>query len=318
MSEMSGAYHEGEIAVQERAGVRETARKVGGIIGNAMPPVAAAFIEEQRFAVAGFADGEGRVWASLLVGEPGFLHSDTESTLTVERLPPASDPLTARLQEVEDGLPLGLLVIYLRDRKRMRANGTAYPRANGFDLHLSEVYSNCPKYIQSREISTEDRIEGTAVIVSRGTVLTDEQRAFVSQADTLFIATRHPQRGVDASHRGGMPGFVRILDERTLVFPDYAGNRMFNTLGNLQVEPAAGLLFVDWATGATLQLTGDAQTLWAEEVTAVEQDLGESLVGAQGRAVRLTLREWRQTNGERGGLRETQFIAYSPANPKAE
>ncbi len=82
------------------------------------------------------------------------------------------------------------------------------------------------------------------------------------RADTFFIASAHPQRGADASHRGGRPGFVVVADGgRRLTFPDYSGNRMFQTLGNLTVNPRTGLLLLDWKTGSTLQLTGRAQII---------------------------------------------------------
>src|SRR5262249_11419821 len=87
-------------------------------------------------------------------------------------------------------------------------------------------------------------------------------RQWLETADTFFIATAHPQSGLDASHRGGKPGFVRVLDERTLLFPDYAGNNMFNSLGNISVNPRVGLLFPDFNTGRALQLPGKAEILW--------------------------------------------------------
>ena len=83
------------------------------------------------------------------------------------------------------------------------------------------------------------------------------------------IATAHPERGADASHRGGNPGFVRIVDAHTLLIPDYAGNTMFLTLGNIQANPRAGLLFVDFASGSLLQLSGTAEIGWDSAETAL-------------------------------------------------
>jgi uncharacterized protein len=98
----------------------------------------------------------------------------------------------------------------------------------------------------------------------------------VARADTFFIASAHPERGADASHRGGRPGFVQVApDGRSLRFPDYTGNRMFKTLGNLTVEPRAGLLFVDWESGATLQLTGRADVVWDDTERRVEFAIDE-------------------------------------------
>ena len=104
----------------------------------------------------------------------------------------------------------------------------------------------------------------------RSSALDARTRALVAGADTFFIATWHPGGGADASHRGGRPGFVRVLDDRTLEFPDYPGNNMFNTLGNLVGHPRAGLLFVDFERGDLLQLTGRAKIRW-EPATAVRR-----------------------------------------------
>jgi ferredoxin-NADP reductase len=95
----------------------------------------------------------------------------------------------------------------------------------------------------------------------------DLQRA-VEGADTFFIATGHrgegeaPAFGMDASHRGGAAGFVRVAGERSLLIPDYAGNNHFNTLGNLELDSRAGLLFVDFERGDLFQLTGQAVVEW--------------------------------------------------------
>nr|HRD10520.1 pyridoxamine 5'-phosphate oxidase family protein [Mycobacterium sp.] len=84
----------------------------------------------------------------------------------------------------------------------------------------------------------------------------------IESADTFFLGTTHPEAGNDASHRGGPAGFVRVTDER-LWWPDYPGNNMFNSFGNLAVDPTAALLFVDFRTGDTLQLSGTATVDWA-------------------------------------------------------
>ena len=114
-------------------------------------------------------------------------------------------------------------------------------------LQVDESYPNCPKYIQKRQVTAN--LVGTdqpTLTVERGDALGPEQRAVITKADTLFVASVHPERGVDASHRGGNPGFVTIVDDRTLRIPDYKGNCMFNTFGNFVVNPRAGLIFVDF------------------------------------------------------------------------
>ena len=99
-------------------------------------------------------------------------------------------------------------------------------------------------------------------MVHDGLALTAKQQDWIQKADTFFVATAHPFRGADASHRGGQPGFVAVVDAQTLIWPDYSGNMMFNTLGNIVSNPKSGLLFLDFDTGRTLQLTGAAEIVW--------------------------------------------------------
>ena len=74
-----------------------------------------------------------------------------------------------------------------------------------------------------------------------GSLLTADRRDWILRADTLFVASAHPGQGADASHRGGRPGFVQIPHPQTLRIPDYPGNNTFNTLGNFENYPHAGL-----------------------------------------------------------------------------
>jgi predicted pyridoxine 5'-phosphate oxidase superfamily flavin-nucleotide-binding protein len=133
-------------------------------------------------------------------------------------------------------------------------------------LMTQEVYGNCPKYIQQRRL-TSVAVPETAAL--RTTTLDVRQRSRIAASDTLFIATFHPQGGADASHRGGPPGFVRVLDESRLTFPDYPGNNMFNTLGNLVAAPRAGLLVPDFESGSALQISGRATVEWMGTTAAV-------------------------------------------------
>ncbi len=76
------------------------------------------------------------------------------------------------------------------------------------------------------------------------------------------MSRRQHRNGVDVSHRGGKPGFVRVDDARTLSAPDFIGNFFFNTLGNLTLNPRAGLLFIDFENGDLLYLAVTAEILW--------------------------------------------------------
>jgi hypothetical protein len=154
-----------------------------------------------------------------------------------------------------------MIVIHLVARHRVRLNGTAQARPGGRIMFSTrQVYGNCPQYIQARAIvGNRDIFPAPARF---GNELQPDQRHSIEQADTLFIATFHPHSGADASHRGGRPGFVCVESETRLLFPDYRGNNMFNTLGNIVSNPRTGLLFPDFQSGSALQLSGSARILW--------------------------------------------------------
>jgi predicted pyridoxine 5'-phosphate oxidase superfamily flavin-nucleotide-binding protein len=297
-------YHDGEREVQRRAGVGDLALRTAKVIRPEIPSAAREFLLEQPMAVAASVGADGGVWASLLTGEPGFLAAVDERTVRVGVSPAPGDPLA---DDLGDGAPVGLLAIDLSNRRRMKAKGTArLLPGGGFELRTERVYALCPKYIQAREWELRDDAgEGRARGPERGEVLTPRQRRWISRADTFFVATFHPETGADASHRGGFPGFVEVLDERTLAWPDYRGNRMFNTLGNLAENPRAGLLFVDFETGDTLQLAGEASVAWCEGRVAPRP-------GAE-RAVRFRVHQVLETPA--AGKLRWRFREYSPFNP---
>jgi hypothetical protein len=126
-------------------------------------------------------------------------------------------------------------------------------------VDAEQIYANCPKYIAPREVIS--RLPVPTRPESRGQSLEWGHRGWIENADTFFIATSHPDAGADCSHRGGPPGFVRVEDGE-LQWDDFPGNAMFNTLGNLNVNPACGLVFVDWKQARLLQLSGNARLVW--------------------------------------------------------
>ncbi|MFE3560222.1 pyridoxamine 5'-phosphate oxidase family protein [Streptomyces sp. NPDC059193] len=252
----TGAYHWGPLAVQERVGVRDAAEHVGRSIGTGIRDVAAAFLGLQPHLVVGAADEAGRMWASLLTGAPGFVRATGPDRITVAGGLPDGDPLERALATA--GTRVGTIALDPRTRRRMRLNGTLEVTGRGFAVHAEQVFANCPKYLQKRQ-PLDLAAEGAGV-VRRGDALTPDQERAVRAADTFFVATTAEADGADASHRGGLPGFVEVASPGELSWPDYAGNAMFLTLGNLAADPRAGLLFPDWESGALLQLSGRART----------------------------------------------------------
>jgi predicted pyridoxine 5'-phosphate oxidase superfamily flavin-nucleotide-binding protein len=298
---MGSAYHAGELEVQERAGVRLMAGKIAGSIHHSLPPVASAFLEQRRFVVVATEGEDGRPWASMLTGQPGFARVLDPRTVRIEAVPVPGDPLEGNLDVSRF---IGLIAPDLAARRRLRINGRLERAGDGaLLLHADQVYSNCPKYIQRRD-GDEGTVERMPVLVRRAGSLTAEQRDWIRRADTFFIATLSPEVGADASHRGGMPGFVTVAGDR-LVWPDYTGNSMFNTLGNIAAHPWAGLLFPDFESGAVLQLTGRATIDW-------DQTRAAAVSGAE-RLVRFEAEQAVEIAGVLPlGLR---LLEYSPFNP---
>lgn len=259
-------FHAGELAIQARFGAQERMDKQARrMVRDYLPEQHQQFFAQLSYLIVGTVDTGGNLWASILVGEPGFLSSPNEHTLRVAAQPLLGDLLAITLAE---GIDIGLLGIELHTRRRNRLNGTITAiHANSFDVHVGQSFGNCPQYIQSRMFELVES-DSTIPKVHQFTTLGAEERAIITAADTFFIATAYQAksagaaRGVDVSHRGGKPGFVRIDDDGTLTIPDFSGNFHFNTFGNLELNPRAGLLFVDFDSGDILYLTGTAEVIW--------------------------------------------------------
>ncbi|MGH0031884.1 MAG: pyridoxamine 5'-phosphate oxidase family protein [Myxococcota bacterium] len=258
-------FHAGEQRVQERLGVRDAiepwARKA---VRPFLPQQHRDFYASLPFLVAAARDREGRPWATLLAGAPGFASSPDPTTLDVAALPVAGDALEKALAAGDD---VGFLGIELATRRRNRVNGRVASRHTwGFRVAVDQTFGNCPQYIHERDWEpAEPRTEAGRAVHEQ---LDPELARWIEGADTFFIASGHRAEGedaafgMDASHRGGEPGFVRVDGPHGLLFPDYAGNDHYNTLGNLELDPRAGLLFLDFAAGDLLQLTGRTQVTW--------------------------------------------------------
>jgi uncharacterized protein len=298
-------FHEGELAVQQRAGVRATADEVSDGITDYIPERSREFLERRRFAVLGTVDSHERAWASVVTGEPGFISVTGPQSLTLNSLPPAGDPLIENLARHSH---VALLAIDFLNPRRVRANGAGIIENDAIHMETNQVYGNCRRYIQERIFVGPRPIDpARAVAATRSSSLSRAQSDQITRADTFFIATDHPVGGADLSHKGGDPGFVRVIDARHLSFPDYNGNSMFNTLGNITVNPLAGILFVDFDSGRTVQLTGRGSIDWSPEHVRTS-------VGAE-RIIDFEIDEIID-NGD-GFPLLTRFRQYSRFNPKS-
>jgi ferredoxin-NADP reductase len=209
-------------------------------------------------------DRDARPWVTLLSGADGFTTSPDPHHLVIRAVPVAGDALESALSP---GVDVGILGIELATRRRNRANGhVASSGPDELTIQIDQTFGNCPQYIREREWHRVT--DGPAPRAKRDDHLSGAQRRWIESADTFFIASGYrgegesPTFGMDASHRGGARGFVEVCSGRQLRFPDYAGNNHYNTIGNLVLDPGAGLLFIDFESGSLLQLSGTATIDW--------------------------------------------------------
>jgi predicted pyridoxine 5'-phosphate oxidase superfamily flavin-nucleotide-binding protein len=119
---------------------------------------------------------------------------------------------------------------------------------------MSRIYHDGQRELQREfdSVRLADRLEQ----VTYRTRITPEDRTFIESRDMFFLATADAEGRPNCSYKGGDPGFVRVLDETTIAFPNYDGNGMFLSFGNARVNPNVGLLFIDFQSPKRLRLNG--------------------------------------------------------------
>ena len=262
-------FHSGEIEAQQRAGVEADAAAGGQFIRNHMPEQHRAFFAALPYLVVASGDDAGQPWVTILEGQQGFVTSPDAAHLSIAARPGPDDPLAAALGP---GSAIGLLGIELSTRRRNRLNGTVSANGDGLQIAVRQSFGNCPQYINERGWS---RVGRNAEPASRASDRLDAvQMTRIGKADTFFIGSGHAadgrdaSDGFDASHRGGRPGFLTINADGSLSFPDFSGNRFFNTLGNIEADGRVGLFIPDFSSGAGIFLTGLATVDWTPDRAA--------------------------------------------------
>ena len=288
-SSSQSPFHAGELELQALTGKREAMEQFGRqAIRSFMPDQHRSFFAQLPFLVVGAVDDDGWPWAGLLPGRPGFLSTPSETILDIGSIGLPADPAALAIRE---GAPVGLLGIELHTRRRNRLNGHVLEKhGEGFRVSVDQSFGNCPQYIRNRDVTfirepnepPSDRSQR-----SYFSELDSKAQALIGRADTFYVSSFVEARdnprveGVDVSHRGGRPGFVKV-DGNVLTIPDFSGNYLFNTLGNFLLNPKAGLVFPDLGTGDVLTLTGTVEVLAEDDPDVV------SFEGAQ-RGWRFTL-----------------------------
>jgi hypothetical protein len=130
----------------------------------------------------------------------------------------------------------------------------------------AQLYNEGSRLFQDRFDTRRlaERIESRLV----ADCLDDEDREFIERRDMFFLSTVDHRGYPTCSYKGGDPGFVRVLDERTIAFPNYDGNGMYLSMGNVAAQHKVGLLFIDWENPQRLRIHGDASVDFEDPLTA--------------------------------------------------
>ena len=306
---MENVFHQGELAVQILAGDEQTAEQIGKrAIKKAIVSGANPFIEQQAMTIVSSRDNNGNLWASALLGEVGFIKIPNKVEVTFDRKMIHSTTSDIFYQNIQTNKEIGLLFIEHATRRRFRVNGKATLTEDKIQVNVLEAYGNCPKYLQRSVFSIPEDVQQVAPIITNGNNLGESEKEWIRKADTFYLATQSKEGKADASHRGGNPGFVEILEDGTLKIPDYPGNFMYNSLGNIYSNPNAGLTFVDFKKGEILQLTGKGKVHFNQ---MSESDLQKT--GNTGRYWLFKTEQWIRTKNHHKV--DWEFIDYSPFNP---
>jgi hypothetical protein len=300
-------FHDGELEVQKRAGEEANAEANSPMIIDRMYSGALNFIRQRQMAVLSSRDANGHRWASIVFGPKGFLEPIGPESLQIVVPSAERDTRDPLWQNLQTDPHLGLLLIELANRRRLRINGDALLTDKEIVLKVTQSFPNCPKYITSREIEVEPADVSTSDSKAlEGEVLPARIQKMIATADVLFLATGHPERGNDASHRGGSPGYIEVVDTKTLRLPDYPGNGLFNSLGNVVRDPEVGLLIPDFEHGRQLQLTAIAKILW-------DQADPEGRSGGTNRFVEFAISRWLER--PLPARLKSAILSHSPYNP---
>ncbi|KAK4232596.1 hypothetical protein QBC38DRAFT_463225 [Podospora fimiseda] len=284
LQELHNGWHAGEQAVHKLLRVPTSSRE--NPTSSGLPPSYARRVTISPLVALGALDDQGRPWTAIWGGERGFIRPVAQGVLGLQSIvDKTNDPvLKSLLDGIPDGevyqtadgqgKPISALSIDLESRDRVKLAGKmvvgtlgARPGTDSLGevqmaLHIQESLGNCPKYLNKKTIRAHIP---SPELVSNTLPLPEEAVKLISQADMFFLSSTNNQT-MDTNHRGGAPGFVRVLtnsesDGVTLVYPEYSGNRLYQTLGNLHVNPLIGLAIPDYETSSVLYLTGTTSLL---------------------------------------------------------
>ncbi|KAL9057725.1 MAG: hypothetical protein Q9162_002199 [Coniocarpon cinnabarinum] len=288
-------WHDGELQVQEK--LRSPRKSEGNPTITALSQQAAFTLQNAPLLAIGILDDKGQPWTTVWGGETGFARPLGGSMIGIKTpVDDKHDPVvdimfhhhgedaTLNPQQVAGKLMAGL-TINLDTRKRVKLAGKAVAGAVAVPedsnasadaqvqlvTHIDQSMGNCPKYLNRKNIQPAHT--RSSELLSNAPALTDDAVKLVHKTDLFFVSSSQTNVDMDTNHRGGPAGFVRVskaMDgSSVIVWPEYSGNRMYQTLGNLEVTPLAGLVFPDFDTGDVLYVTGKTETFFGKDANRV-------------------------------------------------
>ncbi|KAI9796361.1 MAG: hypothetical protein M1833_006366 [Piccolia ochrophora] len=286
-------WHDGEDKMHEMLHIPEMENPTSTFL----TPGAAIMLSHAPLLALGTLDSEGRPWTTVWGGERGFSRPIGKSIIGIKMLiDKKHDPVVQSLvADVEgngevfgangEAKMVGGLTIDLETRQRIKLYGRmvagsidSHPEDDDLDIgqvHLAvrieQSMGNCPKYLNIKHIRAA--LPDPSLISEE---LPMPQRALdlINKCDIVFLSSSHHSSDMDTNCRGGPSGFVRVLSNDSsngtvLVYPEYSGNRLYQTLGNLQTTPLLGIVFPDFATGDVLYVTGTTEILFGQDALQV-------------------------------------------------
>ncbi|UKZ53866.1 hypothetical protein TrVGV298_007668 [Trichoderma virens] len=304
MPSLVSTWHPGEVAMHREM---RTPRFENPTSPGCPMPYAVRVMHSQLVAL-GTLDDEGRPWTTIWGGERGFARPVAEGVLGVKSaVDKQFDPVYKAfwtpsegknggadeegIVRPEGGKMMSALSIDLETRDRVKLAGRLIAGADirgpetevQLAFHVQESLGNCPKYINKKTL--EKTVPQPELVPGGpGGILPPEAIALIEKADMFFLSSTNGE-SMDTNHRGGPRGFIRVLknDENgvELVYPEYSGNRLYQSLGNLKVNPLIGIVIPDYDTSDALYLTGHSTILLGKQAS--------DLISRSNMAVKITI-----------------------------
>jgi len=271
-------WHAGERLLQGKQGTVHTSDEMGPRIYHKVIPESYRDMvgPQPHFMVSFFDPDANACWSSLVFARPGFADCETSDGTHID-VAAALDPRDAAAVAgmMKPGIMVGAVAIDFMTRRRNRFNGViSHVDQNGhFSIRITQAFGNCPKYITRRRVQRMgENLEFVTEPVMEASEIGALEQSIITSADNMYFGTGTAEHGADMNIRGGSPGFARVLHSgSTICWPDYTGNGFYMSLGNVQLQKNASLVFVDWdATGHGVQVAGSVHTIERSEVVDTE------------------------------------------------